>query len=273
MPRLTYLLPLVLVTGCNGAYTPSMVDTADAGPDQAARAEFSSTVAPLMVAQCDSCHKTAQLGAPAFQSTYDSVTHYTSSVAGKDFLSCSDPANSWLIQGCKAMGHPGAPFTATSEPAVIAWAMHWAMQSPACMGMQASKAQTAPIILQAGANNDVDLSALGPGLTGAHVTFNADVAGMGLYISNITFHAGASGLHIVHPVFDSCTGAPPQKDDPADTYATTDVTVQADATGTIGALALTNTPITAKLSIQFTTLTPVAGSQGPPVDNGGACAP
>jgi hypothetical protein len=267
------LLVLTAGAGCGGTFTPTMGETSDAGPDQAARAEFASNVAPVMAQKCDSCHKTGSLGAPMFESTYESVTTYQTAAAGQKFLSCTDPANSWLIQGCKATGHPGMPFDATAEPIVTTWAMHWAMQSPTCMGMTAAKAQTAPIILQQGGGNTVDLSTLGPGLDGATLTFSADTAGTGLYISNVTLHAGTGGLHVKHPVFDSCQMAPPEKDDPSDTYAQTDVIVQPSTTGTLPALALTNASLTTKLSIRFEELTPSAGSAGPAVDNGGACAP
>lgn len=269
------LLALAAAACGPGSYTPTGGDVADAGPDQAAREAFVTDVAPLMVA-CDACHKTGTMvgavTAPIFESTYESVTGYTSTTGNPDFLSCSAPASSWLIGGAEATGHPGGTFDPAGKTTVVQWITMWSTVSPSCMGMMGGAAVTGKIVPQA--TNTVDLSALGPGLEGATMTFTIDNAGGGLLISNIVFNAGAGGLKVVHPKFESCETPPNAVGDPTDSLANVDITVPAAGTNTlIQSVSLAGVPITAPLAVSFVTLTPEAGSQGPAVDNGGACAP
>jgi hypothetical protein len=262
------------LAACGGTYDPNApFATADAGPDQIARQQFDTMIAPLMVAQCDSCHEAGLLMAPIFASTYESVTTYVPTAGSPDFLSCTSPAASFLITGANT-DHAGPAFGVNDEPVVVQWIQMWAQVSPACTGGVANRAVTGPITLVTGTNT-VPLDGLGTGLTGATIQFVAQEVGGGLLIDNVQVTAGASGLHVKHPVFEACNTAPPAIVDAVDTFAATDLTVPAGQTAVVGsqAVAMTGVPITARLGIAFDILTPEAGSQGPPIDLGGACAP
>jgi hypothetical protein len=260
------LLSLGLV-GCTGSFVPVQSQDADAGPDQAARLDFDTNVKPIMDTACFTCHTSGAGGAPLF-SDYDTVVAYSS--ANGKLVDCTTATSLLYTKGSHAAGQAPAFDAATQAPKVQHFIETWAMVTAACQS--AASAATGSIAFQQGANT-VALSTLGPGLDGAQITFSADVVGTGLYLSAMQVTAGANGLHITHPRFETCPGG--TKTPANDSFAAVDQTLGPGETQTFGpgTFTLLDTAIGQKFGLRFETITPQAGSQGAPVDNGGACAP
>ncbi|MSP17442.1 MAG: hypothetical protein EXR73_12695 [Myxococcales bacterium] len=272
------VLGVAFGAGCEGRFFydgPRIL--ADAGPDQMARELFVATVAPIMAMKCDSCHKTAQLLAPLFESTYDSVTAHMTTPPDPAFLHCSRPDSSLFFT--KGM-HAGPPFDAITEsPLVSTWLALWAMTSPACAGMLEEEPATAPVVLENLGSNELDLSPVGVGLEGAKLRFTLASTAGGLLLSSLQLVAGPGGLHVINPRFETCPMPPDVTLDMNNSFSTTDLMLDADETRTLlnrsgfAQHSLTSHTLGVPLAIRFDTITPMAGSAGPAVDNGGACLP
>lgn len=250
--------------------------TADAAPDQVARDQFQSMVKPILDQSCASCHVSGAAGAPKFMEPnpdlYTTITTWVGvmpRIMGQPLLSCADPAQSPLVT---YGAHAGPAFTVEQLPVVRMWAETWQSVSPTCQGQVAAKAVTASFTPVTGPNT-LPLDNLGPGLEGATLTFNLDtLPGPSLYLSEIKFNAGANGLRVIHPIFEYCINAT-ETAEPNDKFKNVMLDVGPNMVGQPGdgTLTLVQVPPNTPLAVRFTEITPQAGAQGDPVDNGGSC--
>ncbi len=274
----TLLQALALsLAACSGSFDPAGGPAADAGPDQLARDDFELNVAPLFELHCNACHEAGGVaGSPAFSASYDSVLAYVP-LAGGTLIGCTAADSLLYTKGSHVSGAGPAFDTTTESPKVANFIALWATAQPECEGGGEAKPATGSLVFAQGANS-VDLSGLGVGLEGATLTFFVDpIAGSGLNVNSIKLNAGAGGLHVVHPRFELC---PAGTATPAnDSFSLFDATVPASssadllADNNVSATSLVGVNLGDEFSLRFAALTPAAGSQGPAVDGGGACAP
>jgi len=271
--RLLSLIVASSSTACVGTFEPlDGADTADASPDQAARAAFDEIVPILTEKACFGCHETGAVGAPLFGRTYDTLMAYMNAKV----MGCT-PAESTLYSlGPHPAASPGVWFDTTADlPKVEAFVVAWAATQAACQGGGGAKPRTGSIVFVEGLNT-VDLSGLGPGLEGAQMTFVADILANNLLLTEVKLIAGAGGLKAKHPRFETCPMTTPVAS-PIDAFYLVDLTIPAAGTADVrnannqSTLSITNGAVGGKLSIAFESLTPEAGSQGTAIDLGGAC--
>ena len=262
------LAVLTVVGACTaGSYAPVLSGDGPDGdaPDLAARQEFESSVRSLYHAECGSeCHETGLMTAPVFGFSYDDLTRY----GDGSLLACDPTATSLILT--KGVHDPGVAFQAASSTLVREWVDLWASVSPRCAALR-TKARSGPFVPNVD-GNVVSLAPLGPGLEAATMAFSAQRVAGGLYLTSIRLNAGAAGLHVVAPRFEACL-AQTATPDPGNAFAALDLEVPPNGSVLLGsgALSITGWQAGDAVSVGFAEITPMAGSQGPPVDNGGSC--
>jgi hypothetical protein len=222
------------------------------------KAIFESTVQPILDAACHACHTAGGAG-PGF--LVPSPDEY-SAVKSWPGLLGPTPAQSKLYTKGQ---HEGPALTPEEATTVAAWinAEAAANQMMPDAGMPAPA--IAPFMPTMGANT-IDLSPLGPTLTGAQLRFSASMGASGLSLSMLQLVAPTmTGVHAVHPLFTVYPATGDPQPDPADSFQGMDMTVAAGQTQTVGPgfLLLTNYQSGMLISVAFDTFAPATGGGTP----------
>lgn len=233
----------------------------DAGPDPAGY--FDTHVAPIVSAQCASCHATGTGGAPAFGTTYASYVAY-SGPRGK-LADCTLTESLLFTRGA----HAGPAFGAVDEAEVRAWLDVQAYAVPGC-SFTAGKLPSTGAMVAAAGDYSLDLSVLGASLEDGSVQFTVTPSAGSLQLSNLRVTAGASGLRLVNPFFETCAGGIGH---PSSEPGMLRMDVPANVTQMIGDGTVSVSPVVVgeKFAMRFHALLTLDGAKGAPIDSGGAC--
>jgi hypothetical protein len=200
--------------------------TVDMAPDVVG--QFYTDVAPILTPACGGCHSVTGTQAPAFMvATPDMLQNI---LAYPGIVGPTPEKSRLYMKGL----HEGPAFTPDQLKTVGDWITFYNANKPMTDGGDA-KPTISPFAPSMTAVNTIDLAALDPTLSGAKVTFNAQMVGTSIELTNLTLVAPAStGVHVTHPVFviwdQNLTPTP----DPVDSFSNVDETVAAGQSAPLG---------------------------------------
>ena len=261
----------LLIVGLAAAGCGGELDDQSGGPgidpNAAPKTMFESAVQPIMMAACNVCH-TGNAAGPPFMAPMPDV--YSTVKAWPGLVGPSPQGSKIYMKGM----HEGPGFTPAQAMIVAQWINAEAMASHGNPDGGGSAPMIAPFAPTPGTNT-VDLSALGPGLAGATMKFDASISGAGLSMAALSITAPATtGVHVVHPLFTVYPMAGGATPDPVDSFSGLDQTINMGASGQIGpgTLILTSFQLGDKIGVVFQKLdatNPPGGTDGGTVGGGG----
>jgi hypothetical protein len=256
-------LIFVFTTGCLGAFGSGTTDggiTPDLAEPIDILHEFNTKVAPVLGGSdgksgvCGACHGIPGGVGPAFLVARPDMLTTILSYPG---LINTRPDNSRLyVKGA----HEGPALTPGQSALLSDFIVVFNKVVPENPDA-GIKPTVRPFVPVMGANT-IDLANLDLNLTGARLTFNANMVGTALALTGLTLEAPPStGVHAVHPLFVMWSTAGDPTPDPVDSFAGLDQTTAAATSDPLGpgTLLLNDFPTGASLSVVFETIEPKGG--------------
>jgi hypothetical protein len=266
MRRIGTVYLLIVAVGCGGELD-DMSSGQGIDPNAAPRQMFETAVQPIMMQTCNVCH-TGMAAGPPFMAPMPDV--YSTVKAWPGLIASSPQGSKIYNKGT----HEGPAFTPSQLMIVATWITAEAKAGSNPDGGAGGMPIVPPFTPQPGSNS-VDLGALGAGLAGTKMTFDATISGAGLQLAALQIVAPAStGVHVVHPLFTvyPMTGA--AAPDPVDSFSGLDQTVAMGQSGALGpgTLILTSFKLGDRIGVVFQKLdatNPPGGNDGGTTGGGG----
>lgn len=223
----------------SGNPTPD-ASTGELTPEEEAKLQFDTEVAPLLTNFCVGCH-----GLDTSVPFMDDGTSgmYASVMQWPNLISLQIPGASTLLTKGAHSGPAWQPDQATT---IRSWIDVEADLAP---DQEGAELETTPFVPSPG-DNTISLDDIG--LTGATITFRMEPLASGMYLSRLSLNAGAEGIHVVHPTFVPWEGDTPAPD-PVDRFSSVDVYAAPQESVFVGGgtLILVNVPSNAPISVRF----------------------
>lgn len=226
----------------------------DTTPPPASARELFDAVEADLLAACASCHQSDPAAFLAPPERYEAL------VAWPSIVVVGDPDQSVLLTYPRAgTGHLGINLDTgdlddTLAPRLREWLEREAEERVT------HHPSTEPFQVKPGFFNVIELGALGAGLEGAAVTFDAEeLSPTSLKMTSLHLHAAGKDVRIVHPLFAVIDDDDQADPDPADSLSLVDQRFEAGEMGAIepGILILTNWTSGSRLVLAFEVVEPL----------------
>jgi len=227
--------------------------TGDPTQPNASARELFDAVEPDLLAACSGCHESGPAPFLALPDRYETIVAWSGIVV-------DNPNQSSLLTYPRAgTGHVGINLDTgdlddTLTPRLREWLTREAEQRTT------PHPNTEPFQVKPGYFNVIELGALGAGLEGAAVTFDAEEPSpTSLKMTNLHLHAAGNDVRVVHPLFAVIDDDDHADPDPADSLALVDQRFEAGEKGEIepGILILTNWTSGSRLVLAFEVIEPL----------------
>ena len=259
----------LLAAGCAGELEDMSSGLPD--PNAAPKQMFESSVQPIMRQVCQVCHQGGPTApGPPFMTPMPDV--YSTIKVWPMLIGTSPQASKLYMKGM----HEGPAFTPTQATIVAFWINAEASAHHGNGDGGPGMPVLPPFAPQPGPNS-IELGALGPGLAGAKLQFDATISGAGLQMAALQIVAPATtGVHVVHPLFTVYPQGGTPKPDPVDSFSGLDSTIPMGGHGQLGpgTLILTNFHLGDQLGVVFQAIAatmPPGGGDGGTGGPGGGC--
>jgi hypothetical protein len=245
--------PVMEMPSDDGGAAPSM-------PEVSAQEFFRTRVEPILELRCAGCHGADRAGPDFLRPNPDVRTTLLTYPA---LVNLDAPASSRLLTKGE---HAGPAFRAAEAELVRTWIELEAAEGGRVDTDERELATAAEPVREG--FNALALDALG--LPGTAIHFVAERIAGGMFLADVRVAAGPTGAHLVHPTFVVWIEGTPHPD-PVDRFAELEVEVPPNSTRPFepDAIALTEFPDGARLSIHFDRVAPVGVDSPRPDADGG----
>jgi hypothetical protein len=252
-------------SGAGGSGSGAGGSGSSGGADMAldVAAMFDAEIAPMMTASCGVCHAAVgPTNAPVFMAPTPDILTNVLAFGG---LIGDVPEDSMLYT---KGNHEGPAFTPAQLVTLHDWIVAYnASKTAAVGGGDGGVAGAAPVVKPFApsltAANSIDLSLFNAKLAGMTLTFTAKMVGTSIQLSALTLKASATvGIHAVHPLFTTYDTTGVATDDPIDSFAGLDETVNPNTSAALGpgTLVLPSFPTGGLITVNFDKLETATGT-------------